>query len=224
MDKAAEKSASDALAAFEKSDEAIKKKAAEESLAKTLEVIKAYEEALKTKTIPRSVAFTTAGPAFSNYTPATASDRFMLKVGNKEYNTSLDALTKIYDADKAVVEGVTTAQKRLADSLTHLQKTTDKDEEAQSKHKTQLDELNSKMNLDKQYLPQIAALQDRKKIESSIGRSSGDSMVRVGNFLGSAKGAIDSIEQRKVSLLTKIEQNTRPRPMPAHEGSHFAIH
>lgn len=51
--------------------------------------------------------------------------------------------------------------------------------------------------------------------QSRVARSAqfggGDSLVRVGNFLGSARGKIESLAQKQVEILTRIEINTRPK-------------
>jgi Tfp pilus assembly protein PilP len=41
------------------------------------------------------------------------------------------------------------------------------------------------------------------------GSSGGDSLVRVGNFLGTARGKIESLAQKQVEILNRIEMNTR---------------
>jgi hypothetical protein len=41
--------------------------------------------------------------------------------------------------------------------------------------------------------------------------SSGDSLVRVGNFLGTARGKIETLAQKQVEILQRIEMNTRPK-------------
>jgi len=46
-------------------------------------------------------------------------------------------------------------------------------------------------------------------------RDHGDELIRVGNFLGSSKDALESIAHRQVELLQQIVDNTRPRPYAA---------
>ena len=61
-----------------------------------------------------------------------------------------------------------------------------------------------------------------KKKGKGFRLTEGDSMVRVGNFLGTGQDAISRIGERTNQLLTKIEQNTRPGTVTSSETDEYA--
>jgi hypothetical protein len=53
-------------------------------------------------------------------------------------------------------------------------------------------------------------MDEKKKTKAPRVRDSGDSLVRVGNFLGSTRDVLERIGERQVELLRQIASNTRP--------------
>ena len=111
-------------------------------------------------------------------------------------------------------------QRAIADRLKDKKKLTDDDIETLGKLQTEADNLASDLKLKREFLPKIAAAEAAR---SSIGaiNGRGDSLTRVGNFLGSAKGKIESLAQEQIKLqreanqhLHTISTNTSHHPIP----------
>ena len=152
--------------------------------------------------------------------PANESDVISFKVGDKKFTNSVSQLTEAYDKERAEVLRLSDIQRAIADRLKDKKKLTDDDIETQGKLQTEADNLASDLKLKREFLPKIAAAEAAR---SSIGKISGggDSLTRVGNFLGSAKGKIESLAQEQVNLqretnrhLHTISANTSHHPIP----------
>ena len=69
---------------------------------------------------------------------------------------------------------------------------------------------------------ELAELERRKEKEIPEHRRAvriqGDSLIRVGNFLGTARNVMEDIAQRQVQLLQQIANNTRPQTSQAFGG------
>ncbi len=62
-------------------------------------------------------------------------------------------------------------------------------------------------------LPTITVAQDQARQRASVGEQiKSDSLLSVGNFLGSGRDAISSIQRQQLTALNKIEMNTRRKP------------
>ena len=62
-----------------------------------------------------------------------------------------------------------------------------------------------------------------KSNKSHIEKAQTDSLVRVGNFLGSNGNTISRVDQKKIDLLTKIADNTKPKGTFDLGGNFFGI-
>ena len=118
------------------------------------------------------------------------------------------------------------AQKELADLLKSKETLTNADIEHANRLRSDIAESEAMLGLKSGFDPKIAAAQDAK---GGIGKSSGDSLTKVGNFLGSARGQIETlaaehvkIAREHLAVARQTEKNTRPRTKPIGEN-HYPI-
>ena len=159
--------------------------------------------------------------------PANESDQLSVNVDEKPYSISLNEAIDAHKKDAEAAEKLAAIEKEISDTLKSKQKLTNDDIGHLEKLKTDAATLENSLGLKKEFLPKIARAEGLK---SSFGRTSGDSLVRTVNFLGSAKGQIETLAQQANQIARahhetskRIEQNTRPRLKPPGE-SHYPIH
>ena len=153
------------------------------------------------------------------------NDPFSVTVDGKNYPAmSLnEAKAKLKDmADNA--GKLAAVEKEITDTLKQKQQLTNADVEHLNKLKSDAADLEASLGLKREFLPQIAAAEGQSK--SSIGRASGDSLIRTGNFLGSAKGQIETLQQEanKISRQQlKVQQKMEEHLRPKHGGATYSV-
>lgn len=157
--------------------------------------------------------------------PANETDVFDVKVGEKKYRESLQSAMQKHDAEAAEAQRLERMQKELTDLLKKKETLTNEEISRATKLKSEISESEAMLGIKQEFLPKIAAAEAGK---SGIGKS-GDSLVRVGNFLGSAKGQIETLALEQVHLARKLlavsmatEKNTR-KPGNNPGSSHYPI-
>ena len=201
-------------------------KAANDKAEEAAAVLRAVEEAMKTKTfgtgkfLPNPGGFG-YGPEYMR--PATDEDVLRVKVGTKEYSLSLREAIDKHREEASEVERLASIEKEINDTLSTKKALTEKDVERLNRLESEKGEIETKMGL-AGTAAQTAAIEDAKKGMGKSGAS--DSLVKVGNFLGSSRGQIETLQQETNRLhregnrsLARIESNTRRR---AGEGSHWS--
>jgi hypothetical protein len=165
---------------------------------------------------------------------ANAEKGFAVGPKGQEQQMSLNqataALTKnqdFIDTLKKDLPRLVEVQRELAAAVKEAEETGNKDSSSVMSLAKERDKLISDMALHQKYDPEIEAA---KKMAGAGGMGGSDSLVRVGNFLGSSRGQIDTLQQEANRIARghwetskRIEQNTRPRTKPPGEN-HYSTH
>jgi hypothetical protein len=224
LDEQEEQAANDRLAAFQKGEQGMELESTAKHVNELNDIIDAARQQMSQTQIDTGQNY----PLFSSHAgsailrPANESDVLTFKIGGKEYIDSVAHLTMLLKNDSEIVAHLSASQKELDDSLGKRKKATDEDVNSLQKYTSQSQELRDSLKLHQELLPQIAAAENAKSSIRSSSRTS-DSLVQVGNFLGTARGKIESlaeeankIAREQLTVSKRIESNTRSRNGSAH--------
>ncbi len=156
---------------------------------------------METHLVPES-GFTT------KHREATSSDKITIEVDGKKMTTSMDEASARFEVVAAEVTRLAAIEKELNNNLKNQKTLTEKDVEHNKKLESEKAGIVSDLALRKKFEPLIGAAEDAKK-ENKGNRPTADSLVAVGNFLGTSRNQIETLAVKQVELLSKIERNTR---------------
>jgi hypothetical protein len=134
--------------------------------------------------------------------PANSTDVLTVKIGEKSYTDSLANVTAAYNKDAAEAARLAGIQKEIADLLKDKKTLTEKDVEQINKLQSEAHQISNDLDLNP-LRQQVAEAEDSKKtnLSAAAGRGgSPDSLVRVGNFLGTARGQIEVLTAEHVKI------------------------
>jgi len=180
-------------------------------LEEAAKLIKEIEEKMKTTTYTSqsgAAVQTPYGLVNSQVTrKATASDMMTTSGGTM----SLEQAVAKYRELEAIVTELEFKESQINDLLKEKQNLTDDQKKTLDQLIKDRDAAAASLKIKEQFLPAIA----RAGGLAGSGVGGGDSLVRVGNFLGTTRGKIESIAQRSMEIqqryLPLIEANTRAR-------------
>ena len=179
-------------------------KGAQNSAHNAGEILDAVQAAMTAKGTITTGGQITGGSSISGFTRAplvtratNENDEFTVKVDGKEVTTSVAVMKENYKKVSKSANALEDAQTHLKDVLNDAQSTLKQRNEAVDKltkaEKDYQDQIGIKSTIGRQ----VANAQDAKNFGSGHGS---DSMVKVGNFLGTARSGINSLAEKQIRL------------------------
>ena len=174
-----------------------------EESAKVVEAIKKYMA-----DHPEIVTHTGSGSVIGGLSPIqgvgsdsraiTGSDVVTAMVGEKPYKMSLNAAMAAYQKDADETTRLAALKKEISDTLRKSKMLTEQETARLNRLQSEADKISDDLGLN-QLRGSAAAAEDAKK---SLGKGlpGGDSLVRVGNFLGTARSGIENLAAEHVKI------------------------
>jgi hypothetical protein len=202
---------------------------AESAVKGASDILEAAKIALKGATVITSPDFVGpmgVGSHAGTSRPANESDVLTFKVGEGKVTMSVEQATAALNEATADWKALSVAENNLKNVYDDAKSTEQEKANAAQKLSDAQAKVAEEMAIAQKYGGKIATLEDAKQ-RGGLGKiGTSDSLVRVGNFLGSSKGQIDTMadELKKANQLAReanrylgqIADHTKPTPLGSH--------
>lgn len=167
-------------------------------------ILDAVQAAMEAKGTITTGGQITGGSSLSGFTrapvvtrKANEDDEFTVKIDGKEITTTVAKAKAAYTHLSHSAQELETAQTHLKDVFENSKATLKEKNEAVDRLSKAEKDYNDLLGIKSTTGRRVAAAQDAKKFGSGAGS---DSMVKVGNFLGTARSGINSLAEKQIKL------------------------